>query len=297
MKITGMIVLILVILVAVALAEVWRELHCFKVTDYQIRTSKMEKNTGKVRIAFLSDLHNHVYGKENADLLDAIREAKPDLILAGGDMLVGKIGKDWSPAAEFMKKLPQIAPVWCCNGNHEQRMHEQPEIYGKEYWYYKKELEQAGIHFLINASEEIRVNGMKLHLYGMELPFGCYKKGRNVCPLTNGEMEERIGNTDTDAYCILLAHHPLYAETYWKWGADLALSGHLHGGIARLPLIGGVISPQFRLFPRYSGDCYEKDGKYIVVSKGLGTHTINFRFWNPAELVVLDIVPSFLYNK
>ena len=43
--------------------------------------------------------------------------------------------------------------------------------------------------------------------------------------------------------------------------------------------------------------CYEKDGKYIVVSKGLGTHTINFRFWNPAELVVLDIIPAFLYNK
>ena len=38
-------------------------------------------------------------------------------------------------------------------------------------------------------------------------------------------------------------------------------------------------------------------GKYIVVSKGLGTHTINFRFWNPAELVVLDIIPAFLYNK
>ena len=89
---------------------------------------------------------------------------------------------------------------------------------------------------------------------------------------------------ETDAYCILMAHHPLYAETYWKWGADLVLSGHLHGGIARLPLLGGVISPQFRLFPRYSGDCYEKDGKYIVVS-------------NPAELVVLDIIPAFLYNK
>ena len=149
----------------------------------------------------------------------------------------------------------------------------------------------------MNGSEEIPVNGMKLRLYGMELPFGCYKKGWKVCPLTTGEMEERIGSAETDAYCILMAHHPLYAETYWKWGADLVLSGHLHGGIARLPLLGGVISPQFRLFPRYSGDCYEKDGKYIVVSKGLGTHTINFRFWNPAELVVLDIIPAFLYNK
>ena len=45
------------------------------------------------------------------------------------------------------------------------------------------------------------------------------------------------------------------------------------------------------------GFALEKDGKYIVVSKGLGTHTINFRFWNPAELVVLDIIPAFLYNK
>ena len=71
-----------------------------------------------------------------------------------------------------------------------------------------------------------------------------------MCPLTTGEMEERIGSAETDAYCILMAHHPLYAETYWKWGADLVLSGHLHGGIARLPLLGGVISPQFRLFPR-----------------------------------------------
>lgn len=91
-------------------------------------------------------------------------------------MLVGKAGRDWTPAADLMKKLPQIAPVWCCNGNHEQRMHEQPEIYGKEYGYYENELKKAGIHVLVNGSEEIRVNGMKLRLYGMELPFGCYKK-------------------------------------------------------------------------------------------------------------------------
>ena len=85
---------------AAVLAEVWRELHCFKITRYRIRTSKIKGDAGKVRIAFLSDLHNHVYGKENEELLLAIREAKPDLILAGGDMLVGKAGRDWTPAAD-----------------------------------------------------------------------------------------------------------------------------------------------------------------------------------------------------
>ena len=81
MKATGIIVLILVIFAAAVLAEVWRELHCFKITRYRIRTSKIKGDAGKVRIAFLSDLHNHVYGKENEELLLAIREAKPDLIL------------------------------------------------------------------------------------------------------------------------------------------------------------------------------------------------------------------------
>jgi len=104
MKATGIIVLILVIFAAAVLAEVWRELHCFKITRYQIRTSKIKRDAGKVRIVFLSDLHNHIYGKENEELLSAIREAKPDLILAGGDMLVGKAGRDWTPAADLMKK-------------------------------------------------------------------------------------------------------------------------------------------------------------------------------------------------
>ena len=76
MKATGIIVLILVIFAAAVLAEVWRELHCFKITRYRIRTSKIKGDAGKVRIAFLSDLHNHVYGKENEELLLAIREAK-----------------------------------------------------------------------------------------------------------------------------------------------------------------------------------------------------------------------------
>ena len=67
-------------------------------------------------------------GQKTRVALGKLLLAKPDLILAGGDMLVGKAGRDWTPAADLMKKLPQIAPVWCCNGNHEQRMHEQQEI-------------------------------------------------------------------------------------------------------------------------------------------------------------------------
>ena len=78
-------------------------------------------------------------------------------------------------------------------------------------------------------------------------------------------------------------------EEYKKWGADLILSGHYHGGIVRIPGVTGVITPAFEIFPKYSGDFYREGDTNIVVSKGLGTHTVNVRFLNPAELIVLHL--------
>ena len=69
----------------------------------------------------------------------------------------------------------------------------------------------------------------------------------------------------------------------------MILSGHLHGGIIRVPGLGGVISPQMGLFPKYSGSLYREEDTRIVVSKGLGTHTVNIRLFNPAELIVLHV--------
>ena len=72
------------------------------------------------------------------------------------------------------------------------------------------------------------------------------------------------------------------------------ISGHVHGGIMRLPFIGGVIAPTFRLFPKYSGGIYEKameDGQksVMVLSNGLGSHTIPVRIFNPGQLVVIEL--------
>ena len=102
-------------------------------------------------------------------------------------------------------------------------------------------------------------------------------------------MYESLGKVDDTKYQVLLAHNPPYMQAYCKWGADLILSGHLHGGVVRLPGIGGVISPQFHLFPKYSGELTVEGETSIVVSKGVGTHTFKVRFLNPAEIVVLHI--------
>ncbi len=57
----------------------------------------------------------------------------------------------------------------------------------------------------------------------------------------------------------------------------------------RIPGIGGVIGPDFVLFPKYSGEMRCVGDQTVIVSKGLGTHTIHIRLFNPAEVVVLSL--------
>ncbi len=273
------------------LLESYWELHNFVMTDYEIRSEKLKGLGKEKRVLFLSDLHNHVYGKNNDTLLQAIRDAGPDLILIGGDMIVSYEHYGCIRTTAFLKELPKIAPVYCANGNHEQRAKEAPEHYSLRYDTYKKELEEAGIRFLENESADLAWEDAKVRLTGLEIPSRCYTHLRRI-PLYRADLYSRIGKPDPDRYEILLAHNPAYIKEYKAWGADLILSGHLHGGVVRIPGFRGAITPDLRIFPKYSGGLYQEDGVDIVVSRGLGTHTINFRLFNPAEVVCLTFKPS-----
>ena len=104
------------------------------------------------------------------------------------------------------------------------------------------------------------------------------------------QVTEALGAPKEGCCNVLLAHNPVYFDTYAAWGADLTLSGHLHGGIVRLPLLGGVISPQMKLFPDYTRGCHTKENHRMIVGAGLGSHTIPIRINNPPELVVIDVM-------
>lgn len=271
-------------------AESIRECRSFRVVHYDLDTPKLKNGEKEIKIVFLSDLHNHIYGKDNAPLVDSVRKEKPDLILVGGDMLLGKERVLPSPAVEFMVQLPEIAPVYYSNGNHEQRMKENIWKYGPVFLKYKRKLTDAGIHFLENTSADLEISAMKIRLTGLELPLESYEKLHRY-PVTKGEIRRLAGTADKQHFQILLAHNPVYFQAYKKWGADLVLSGHLHGGIARIPGSRGMITPQAFLFPKYSGEMTTEEGKSIIVSKGLGSHTVNLRLFNPPEVVVVHLRP------
>ncbi len=96
-------------------------------------------------------------------------------------------------------------------------------------------------------------------------------------------MEQALGKRSGTT--ILLAHNPLFADSYAQWGADLVLCGHLHGGVVRLPFVGGVLSPERRFFPRYDKGYYQIGETQMIVSGGIGKP----RLWNPPEVGVIEL--------
>lgn len=284
---TKWLILIGAILV-VCIAEWIREILTFKITHYDIVSKKLNNLKEEKKIVFLTDLHNNSYGKHNEKLLHAVRSQNPELILIGGDMLVGKAEAPTNVAEDFVCKLTEICPVYYANGNHEQRMKIYPEEFGTKYQEYKNIVEESGVTFLENEHIDLMFDTCPIQIHGLEIPREGYKKFRKT-NVSLEQIEESIGKADSSKYQILLAHNPIYADAYLEWGADLVLSGHLHGGVVRIPRLGGIITPQFRLFPKYSGELTVKDGKSVVVSKGIGTHTIKIRFLNPAEMIVLHL--------
>lgn len=264
--------------------EIYRESKNFVVREYDIKAKDMSFKKDH-RIVFISDLHNHRYGEHNQRLLQAIREQKPEFVLVGGDVPVAKPKAELDTAIDFIKQLAKEHRVYYANGNHEHRMRLYPEQYGDMYERYTDAIKKAGAEYLINETKTVTIENTEMEIAGLEIEAEFYKRFFHK-KLTKEDVQRLLGEKK-DKYTILLAHNPEYFEAYARWGADVTLSGHVHGGVVKLPVLGGVISPSLRLFPKYDGGKKKGFGKEIIISRGLGVHTIPVRLFNPAELVVL----------
>lgn len=256
-----------------------------EIKTYEIKTDKLKKEDPPLRLVMLSDLHNRLWGDGQCQLLEAVDRLRGDLILCAGDMLLGRESGGMEHTLTLFEGLADRGiPVITVNGNHESRMRQRTSVYHQQYRIYAERLKELGVQILQNSCCEQRHGSMRIHIHGYEMPLEYYQKFR-VPPYDSQDLYQKLGKAENGIFHILLAHNPVYFKDYAKWGADLTLSGHLHGGIIRIPGIGGVITPQAKLFPKYDRGLFEEDGKYMVVSAGLGEHTVRIRICNPPQLI------------
>nr|MBP3598293.1 metallophosphoesterase [Eubacterium sp.] len=275
-----LIVKIAIVLIILLLIYGFASNYFITTEKYCITVENTNEKELPIRIVMLADLHGSRFGKDNNHLIQMIHQQSPDLICVAGDMTV-KNGMGIEECMALCYELMKICPVYYAPGNHEIRM-PQWETYGKR-------LKQLGVNWLDNQQMSLMIRGKKLHICGLDLPEDWYHKFWKKCNFTVTDMRDMIGNAPTDGYTVLLAHNPEYFETYAKWGADLVCAGHVHGGIARLPILGGVIDPSLRLFPKYDAGRFEIDSSVMILTRGLGTHHIRLRFFNVPEISVIDL--------
>ncbi len=276
-------IIILAVLLVLVLVVMIVDDHRFRTEHYDIASEKIDR---PVTLVLLADLHGHVYGKNNEKLLAAIEAENPDGILIAGDMVTATKGEDGDSALKLLHALSGRCPIYYAPGNHEQRLKRYTKVFGDSWEMYKAALDTLQLSYLSNAKEELPDTSVSV--YGLALPASLYRRGK-VRPFSGEKINPRLGEPDAERFNLLIAHNPDYFPAYAEWGADLVVSGHVHGGVVRLPFVGGLLSPRVRFFPRYDSGCFTEGKSRMIVSRGLGTHWLSIRFLNPGELAVIRL--------
>lgn len=235
------------------------------------------------KFVMLSDLHGKVYGKEHDKLIEDIRKLQPDFIVIAGDLITANAFSSIETGIVLIRELSKDYRIYYALGNHETKLRERA---GEKYHELMDTMRQLGVEILADTSCELKE--YNICITGLELERSYYARFKKQV-ISEEAVEKHVGKAKEDMCNILLAHNPNYFETYAKWGADLVLSGHVHGGIMRLPLLGGVISPSLELFPHYDGGIFRQDSSVMLLGRGMGAHTIPLRFFNPAELYCISV--------
>lgn len=265
-------------------------------TKYSVESSRLPKAFDNTNIVVLADLHNYKFGKNNVRLAKQIDKLSPEFIVIAGDMINKKDSCYPSNAFDLLDQLSKKYKIFYAYGNHEQRLERlitenkgnDLDVACSTWIEYKKLLIAKGIVFLDNEGVTVHKKKESLEIIGISIGQKFFE--RHIIPeMEEGYLTSLIGTSKEGSFRILIAHNPVYFPDYAKWGADLTISGHLHGGLVRLPGIGGLISPQVKFFPKYNAGNFTEDGQQMVVSRGLGSHSYMPRLFNAPEIVQITM--------
>lgn len=275
----------------------------FTETFYNVSSSK---TNNRLRVIQISDLHSSTFGKNNSKLTERVEKLKPDLILLTGDCLDSS-ATSTKTIVDLCSKLAQTAPTYYIYGNNEvKRIYNMPllqEQLDKKFGFsdetrdpsklleqkddLEKEIEKTGVKVLKNEMDTVTVGLTKVDIYGV-----LTSNPSSFWSYSGKSFSDYLCN-DTNNLKITAIHEPLIFEEYDSdtWG-DLLICGHTHGGVARIPKLGGAYTHEGGLFPERSGKYvygrYDVAGSPLIVSSGMANGNI-LRVNNQPELVIIDV--------
>lgn len=225
-----------------------------------------------LRIVELADLHGRVFGRGSRRLLAAVRRAEPDLICIDGDLFDEHT--DLAMLPPLLRGLCAIAPVYYVTGNHEWRV---PGLRG-----ILAQMRACGVTVLQDDWRVLRRGEDALIVAGTDDP--CGPAERKTPAELIADIRAEAGEA---AFLLLLAHRNDQLPQWSALGVQAVLAGHCHGGVVRLPFVGGLFGTDRRLFPAWDAGLYRQGETALYVSRGLVYTNVHFRLFNRPEVAVI----------
>ena len=137
-----------------------------------------------------------------------------------------------------------------------------------------------GMQFLRGQSRLLHFGDARLNLAGVD-----YQR-RGTKYLTGAERLLLPGATN-----ILLSHNPDVFPVAADKGFDITISGHTHGGQVNFEILERGVNIA-RFFTPYVYGRYERDGKSLFVTRGIGTVGAPARLGAPPEVALIRLCAS-----
>jgi uncharacterized protein len=226
--------------------------------------ARLSVRTDGYRVAVVSDIHlGPILGRAHTErIVRTINDAQPDLIAIVGDLVDGSVA-DLGPAVEPLARLRARHGSFFVTGNHEY-------FSGADAWV--DHIRELGVHPLENAR--------------VELPGFDLAGVNDVTGANHGEppdFDRALGDRDRDRASVLLAHQPVQIGQAVRFGVDLQLSGHTHGGqLWPGNFVAGLANPTVAGLKRY-GDTQ------LYVTRGAGAWGPPVRVGAPSDITIVTL--------
>lgn len=272
---TALIILALIAAAAAFLIKDSRE--DLEISRYEVNSKKLPESFDGFKIVQLSDLHGAEFGEDGMELVDKVGSLEPDMIALTGDFVTDE--GDLAAVEKLAARLVKLCPVYFVSGNHEFGSGLAVKV--------RNILERAGVKYLSNEYLTISRGEDEILLGGVEDPLAYADM------LSPDELAQKMNDAAPDAFKILLGHRNYWMTEYPELPVDLIFCGHAHGGLIRIPGVGGLIGTDRRLFPDFDAGQFNNGRYTLIVSRGLGNSVSIPRIFNRPEIVCVELSSAY----
>lgn len=241
------------------------------ITYYDYHSAKLPTAFDGYKILQITDLHCKNFGDEQSELIQSVNNCQPDIIVLTGD-IVDEDHSSIKPVYDLIAGLNQQYPIYYVTGNHELA-----GAAAKNFSDMSDIFQSFNVTFLDDNMTTIEKDGETICLHGQKF------RSRYIVNF--------LEPANTNNFNILLYHASDYFDLIAPYNYDLVLSGHLHGGVIRLPIVGGLLGADGKFFPKYDKGMFQLANSTLIASSGLGDAKLP-RFYNDPEIVLITLHAS-----